>query len=194
MQRERPSRPPLHSSVPQKERVVLCDSPDGPQQGTMTPETSTGVSTDARGAVTTLYPYRSWIRKILSQGPTYMVKARHLFKSLANFGLCLAQWKRMLLFCISMFFWPSVQQIDPVSYWLTQFFQLLNQSTTRDVMQGNPLCLQHKGSDRAAAERSHPAVLLTRCEEEHQPECSPMAPPTLRAEHSLVPVKNAGLP
>lgn len=53
---------------------------------------------------------------------------------------------------------------------LTQFFQLLNQSTTSNVMQGNHFCLLHKSSDRAAAERSHPAILLTRCKEEHHPE------------------------
>lgn len=53
-------------------------------EGTMPLETSAGFSTDIRGAVTSLYPYSSWIRKILSQRPSYMIWTRHLFKSLAD--------------------------------------------------------------------------------------------------------------
>lgn len=114
-----------------------------------------------------------------------MLKIRQLFKS-----ECPAQWKGCCCsayICCFDHLYDRFTTCMVVSYWLIQFFQLLDQSTARDVVERNPFYLQHKGSNRAAAQRSHPAVVLTRRVEEHQPEHSPMAQLTRRAEHYFVP-------
>lgn len=179
-----PSRPSLHNSVSQKERVLLWDSCKALQQGmwyTRSIHWCIHRCTDPQRSdhfvtLQVLNQENAELRAHLD-----MLKIRQLFKS-----ECPAQWKGCCCsayICCFDHLYDRFTTCMVVSYWLIQFFQLLDQSTARDVVERNPFYLQHKGSNRAAAQRSHPAVVLTRRVEEHQPEHSPMAQLTRRAEH-----------